>query len=70
MKRTQIYLTEGERKFFKKKAYKSEKTLSSLIREVLDSHIKNELEIKKRSYGQKKTNNEPICGEIHQNSQK
>lgn len=42
MKRTQIYLTEDERRFFKKEAYEKEKTVSEVIREVLDKHINEE----------------------------
>ena len=39
MKRTQIYLTEEERKYFRKEAYEKEKTMSEAIREVLDRYI-------------------------------
>ena len=43
MKRTQIYFTEKQLKFFKKESKKIQITSSSLIRRVLDSYIeKNE----------------------------
>jgi hypothetical protein len=39
MIRTQIYLTEEERKFFKKEAYEREIAMSEVIREILDKYI-------------------------------
>ena len=43
MIRTQIYLTEEERKFFRKEAYEREVTMSEVIREILDKFIEEKV---------------------------
>jgi len=42
MIRTQIYFTNRQKKFFKKRAKKLETSYASLIRMVLDSYIEKE----------------------------
>lgn len=39
MKRTQIYLTEKEWYFYRKKAFDREITMSEVIREILDKNM-------------------------------
>jgi hypothetical protein len=42
MERTQIYLTEEEKAYFRRVAYERKITTSQAIREILDKHIQEQ----------------------------
>ena len=42
MERTQIYFTEKEHKFLKKKAYENDTSMSEVIRKIIDDYIEKE----------------------------